>query len=765
MGTTRPWGYGCLLICAGLHAADPPPAEETASVSASEVIVVTAQKREERLDDVPISIQAYDGLELEARGIESTRQLDRLVPSLQFAAIASFPLVFIRGLGSDNFVPSADPSIATYIDGIYVPNGGGAVQSLSHIRRVEVLKGPQGTLFGRNATGGAINVVTLDPTDAPEASLVAEAGRFDSHRIKGAVAGPLADGIAVSLSGETQRSDPYYTARLYDIPRERLDSVRAKVVLRPAEALRLTLSSFHSEQSGLFQMTYQNVDPSLLGTALGIRAEEDDRVAEVDYPGLAASRQTVHAAVLDVYLPAFDLRLLASDQDHIAHGQLDFDASAVAAAALSTRKVFTELQTGELQLLSNDDSWAADSLTWVAGLYYLRSRAGFEPAVLRTAPDFLAGALGQTGDPALRQIGDNLSSILTGFGLGNSPLGDGGLSFECTGVLDTRSWSAYLQGDWQVSERTQLTLGGRLQREKRYLTQARTELSDFSGQGSLATLPFELQSARETNFAPRAVLSFRPDETALVYLSYAVAYKSGTYNIINVDRPPNYLTPERVYSLEIGAKLSLLSGLLRLDVAAFDSHIRDLQSGFTSLASGGIVQFFSVPRARTRGAEANLRWLPLPHLDPGLALMLNGAYVDGIYQDFPDGPGFQPGTGLYADDFDHSGNRLTYTPTWSGNATVAQTVTFEHGALLLALDGSYVGRTYPTAQNVEHQGGYALLHARIGYLHAASNLELTLFGSNLLDRDYHVLVGRNDFGEVRALAAPREYGLRLGWTF
>lgn len=748
-------------------AAAPPGAGPAQEAGAVEELVVTAQKREELLREVPISLQAYQGADLEARGIETTRQLDRLVPSLQFAAIASFPLVFIRGLGSDNFVPSADPSIATYIDGIYVPNGAGAVQSLSLIRRVEVLKGPQGSLFGRNATGGAINVVTLDPGDTREASLQAQVGRFDLHRVQAAAAGPLTDWLSASLSGETLRSDPYYTAVRYEIPREKLDNLRAKIALRLSDDARLSLSSFHAEQSGLFQMTYQNVNPSALGTAAGIRAEKDDRVAEVDLPGLAASRQTVHAAILDWALPAFDLRVLASDQDHVGRGQLDFDASAVPAAGLSTRKVFTRLQTGELQVLSNDASWAADQLDWVAGLYALRSSAGFDPVVLRTYPGLLAGLLEQPGDPALAALGANLEQTLTrlGLGLGNTPLGEGGLSINCTGVLDTRSYSAYVDGTWHLTERMDLTLGGRLQHEKRYLTQARTEVSDFSGEGSLGGLPFELQSARETNFAPRVVLGFRPDARTLVYLSSAMAYKSGTYNIINVDRPPNYLVPERVLSVEVGAKLERADGRLRLDMAAFDSRIRNLQSGFTSLQSGGVVQFFSVPRARTRGAEANLRWIPLPRLDPGLSLLFNGAYVDAVYREFRDGPGFEPGTGAYDDTFDHSGNRLTYTPAWSGNASLIQRVDLAGGALLMGLDGSYTGRTYPTAQNTEHQGGYALLDTRVGYLHAASQIELSAYCSNLLDRDFHVLVGRNDFGEVRTLAAPREYGVRLAWAF
>lgn len=687
------------------------PAPAPAAEGPMAEIVVTAQKREERAQDVPISIQAYAGEDLAVRGIDSTRQLDQLVPSLQFAAIAAFPLVFIRGLGTDNFVPSADPSIATYIDGIYVPNGAGAVQSLSQVARVEVLKGPQGALFGRNATGGAINVVTADPGREWTGSVELEAARFDARSVEAAVSGPLGDSFALSLSGQTQRSDPYYSALSYDVPEQQLDAVRAKLVATPREHLQLALAGYYAEQAGQFQMIYQNVQPSLLGTALGIQAERDDFVGEVDLPGIAQGRQRIVSATADWQRSGADLRLLASDQQHEAKGQIDFDGSSVPSAGLSTDNAFIDLQTVELQLLSNANSWAAEHLSWVAGLYALCSSAGFDPVVVRNAPGLVSGVLAQPGDPVLGAFGAQLEDIFNAFGLSQTPLGDGGVSLVGRGVLDTRSYSAYVNATAFLGERFEFTLGGRAQHERRFLTQAQTELADFSGEGSTTVLPFELQSARETNFAPRVVLAYKPTPRAMLYASYAVAYKSGTYNVVNTYVPPNYLQPEKVDSIELGTKLDALDGALRVDAALFHSRIRDLQSGFTSLLSGGIVQFFSVPRARTRGAEANLSWVPMPVRNPGLSLSLNGAYIDAIYQEFPDGPGFDPVTGLYAGDYDHSGNRLTYTPRWSGNAAMLQTLCVASGHWDLGVQVSSTAKIYANAQNAQTHGSYNLLGA------------------------------------------------------
>jgi iron complex outermembrane receptor protein len=145
-------------------------------------IIVTAQKREESIQEVPISIQAFTPETLDAKGIHSVPELTRVTSGLQFGSFAGFPLVFLRGVGTDVFLPTEDPSVTTYIDGIYIPMSQGVAQGLGGIERVEVLKGPQGTLFGRNSTGGAISIVTRKPGDEFETTGVGEVGHHDERR-------------------------------------------------------------------------------------------------------------------------------------------------------------------------------------------------------------------------------------------------------------------------------------------------------------------------------------------------------------------------------------------------------------------------------------------------------------------------------------------------------------------------------------------------------------------------------------------------------
>lgn len=731
-----------------------------------DAVLVTAQKREENLQEVPISIQAFSGEDLVERGIETTQQLGLVVPSLQFTSVAGFPIVFIRGIGTDNFVASAEPSIATYIDGIYTPNGESAFNSLINVKSVEVLKGPQGTLFGRNATGGAISVTTEEPGRKFKASFAGTLGNFDSRAASLNASGPITDWLSVGASGELSRKDAFYSDLFYDTQPDRLEAARFKVHFHPTNKLSLSLTHYLSSQQGLRLNLFKNLDPSPLGALLGIRAQEDDYIGESDYPASTKARQRTSYGTLSWKLPQINLKLLASDQHMVSpQSSTDFDASRQPLAALSTTNTFIDLQTGELQILSTSNTWGAERFSWVAGLYYLRSNGGSDPGFLQLAPGAVSGLLNAAQLPGFGEIGDRLQELFNAFGLDNTPLGDGGLRLEFRGLLGTRSYSAYAQGTLKLTDWLDLTLGGRAQREKRFLSKSETHLSDFGGSGSTTLLSFDLQGATASNFSPKAVLGLKPFAGALIYASYAVAYKSGTYNIVNIYVPPTYIVPEQVTAYELGAKFDLLDRRLRLNAALFDSEIDNMQSGFVSLLSGGAVRFVTVPHARSRGAEIGATWLPFAEWNPGLALVGSGAWIDAIYTDFPNGAGYRPESGLYSGRLDHSGNRIVFTPEFSGNLGIVQTIESPHGSLEFAVDEYYNSGFHPDPQNSVTEPAYAILNARVGYLYKPWKARLTLFGRNLLDKRYHAITGRNDFGVAKALAAPREYGVRLNWDF
>jgi iron complex outermembrane receptor protein len=222
--------------------------------------------------------------------------------------------------------------------------------------------------------------------------------------------------------------------------------------------------------------------------------------------------------------------------------------------------------------------------------------------------------------------------------------------------------------------------------------------------------------------------------------------------------------PEKVTAYELGGKLDALGDKLRLNAALFDNEISHMQSGFVSLESAGAVNFISVPHARARGAEVDGKWLPLSARDP-LVLSLGASYIEGTYTDYPRGPGYQPGTGAYSGSLDLTGKRIVYTPRWSGTAGVAQGIRAGDGVFELALDEYFNAGYYADAYNTVREGAFAILNGRAGYRHEPWHLRGTLFCQNMLDRRYHAVSQQTDFGQIRTLAAPREFGARLEWEF
>eukprot|EP00456_Euglypha_rotunda_P053149 TRINITY_DN4286_c0_g1_i4.p1 TRINITY_DN4286_c0_g1~~TRINITY_DN4286_c0_g1_i4.p1 ORF type:complete len:322 (-),score=78.08 TRINITY_DN4286_c0_g1_i4:11-949(-) len=223
-----------------------------------EEVVVTAQKREENLQDVPISVQAFSAEALDARGISDPVALATITPGMTYSQTASYSIIYIRGIGTDAFIPSADMSIATYIDGVYFPFSHGLAQNFGAVERGDVLKGPQGTLFGRNSTGGAINVVTKKPGRDFEASFQSSYGNYNDFQERGYVNVPIGDTLAVSVSGLYNHSEFYYdltpSSPHQPLPPEISKGGRVRANWAPNEYFDITLSGLLLEQTGTSNM-------------------------------------------------------------------------------------------------------------------------------------------------------------------------------------------------------------------------------------------------------------------------------------------------------------------------------------------------------------------------------------------------------------------------------------------------------------------------------------------------------------------------------
>jgi iron complex outermembrane receptor protein len=361
-----------------------------------EEIVVTAQKREENLADVPISIQAFSPEALSARGIESQLGLSRAVPSLDVGSQAGYATIFLRGIGTEAFL-TADPSIASYVDGVYFPFSPTFVQDFAGIERVEVLKGPQGTLFGRNATGGAISVTSRSP-DFEEALTTFDITMGTNNLIKPRVYTniPITDEFAINLSAYYSKADYHLDGTSQGKPlREQIDrGVRFKARWAPADWLDLNAGWVRTRNQGNGAIG-QNLNPSLLGSAAGITPPEDKRKVFVDERLYGVSDTRLTSGQINFYLPWLDIKLLASDQLSGLLYNYDFDGSTQPLVSFDVPGHPANIQQGEIQLISNDSQPFAEWLDVTGGVFFFQNTQGFDPV------EVTVGNVGFTND--LRQ--------------------------------------------------------------------------------------------------------------------------------------------------------------------------------------------------------------------------------------------------------------------------------------------------------------------------------------------------------------------------
>jgi iron complex outermembrane recepter protein len=732
---------------------EPPPRSRRPPQSRIiEEIIVTAQKREENLQDVPLSIQAFSAEALDARGISDVQQLQQVTPGLQYSTMAGYPIIFLRGVGTDSFLPTADQSIATYIDGIFIPTSNGIIQGLGGIERVEVIKGPQGTLFGRNSTGGAINITTRKPGENFEASAQIAYGNYNERRAKAHLSAPIGEVLGASGDVIYSEVDNQYThIDGRQIAPEKSLSGRVRLNFHPTENFDIDLSYFEVDAEGMGTSIFKNTKPSLLAQALTITPQENNYVAESDTViGFHAIHELL-TGTLSWRLPWFDFKLIGSDQFlKTFDNGVDFDGSPRPIAVFHTDNQYSDLRSAELQLLSNRE-WGSDRLEWIVGVYYLRGDSGVDPGSFAGAANLLS--LLPTG---LRDA------------LPDSPVLDllnRGFRLAIRGAQSTEASAVFGQASWDFTDWFSATVGGRYQTEERVLlfSNVNVLLPDDS---EIPLFSYDSRSESFSNFSPKLALRVRPSDDIMLFASVARGFKSGTFNVVTLSTPGDYVDPETVTTVDLGIKADLFGQRLRLNAAVFGTNIEDLQATFISLFSGGTVSMENVGKAEVRGAEFDLTLLPFMESNPGLVVTASAAYLDSKYTEYPNASGFDPNTGLYSQNNDYSDNRIVRSPKLTAGFGLAQTLGLgERTELEIGADAYYNDGFWYDAANTVDQESYTLVSARLSLLYRPWNLRATVFGTNLLDEVYHVAKFTTDFGTKSTLDYPLRYGMRLDWRF
>lgn len=751
-------------------------------------VVVTAQKREQSLQQVPIAISALSGADLRDAGVIGMQAVAALVPS--FAIVQSDSMVAqsyrLRGIGSDADIPTFEPDVGLFIDGVYMPRSGLGVDDLVDIARIEVLKGPQSTLYGMNVTAGVVNVVTEAPSSAPQGRIAASASTLEggrtalAGRVAGSYSGPLSDSIRVRLSGVSYNQGAT-TRNLIKGPGDANNmhryAVRGVVDIDLSERTRLRLTAARTDvydTRGIDPDIYYSPTAlyldSTLGPAFGVGAcpdnDPNDRVICSSAPYRASAVTNILSATLTSKLGDNTLTSITawSDyRDHNVTGDIDqLNLPIASQDDLQAGRTFTQ----ELRLTSPDGG----RLEWLAGGYYLNS--GFERGDHGRTPEFTllpaaavipldpslpaAVVIGQPGDKGFLDSSAH-SEYGAIFGQTTVKVADG---FSLIAGLRwaTETKNASLNSTSEVTPNPALIGTG-----YEYINLLTAVLSSPAGNGDY--------HHHTDGFTWSLTTDYKLSDDAMLYATWARGSKSGGFNIGygSAAREERPFGDERVNNYEIGAKFDFADKRGRVALAAFHTVYDNYQNaGFVTL------QFLvnNAEKVTVNGFEADGTFA----LARGLAVNVGATYLDAMYNRYLGGACY---SGRAADSLpvdgvftacNLSGENLPYTPHWKSNVGLNYERPAGFGSLYGRLDASLSSRVMTDANlDPRHvQEAYALVNARLG-ARFGNGYDLSVWTDNLFNRTTILIDGPHnllsDESFQRYLGAPREVGVTLVKTF
>jgi iron complex outermembrane receptor protein len=714
-------------------------------------IIVTAQRRKEPLQSVPVAVTAIDSEGLAKAGIRDITTLGTLTPGLTVGQSGSDSRPAMRGVNTDNSRQAqADATVAFFMDGVYQSSNQQALQGFVDLARVEVQRGPQGTLYGRNSFGGNISLVSNLPTDRLEGSVFGELGSFSRRKFNGVINVPISDSLAFRAAGQYEKSDGYVKnitpggTRAGDIDDAygrlsllwRLDD-RTDVILRGSrwKGGGSGAGAYEYKVEGV-QVNSLTVPPGgtinsnqdIRGTivvpvnprartgdiatlpAAGVPVPTDPWTIDSDTPSTRSVGNTAGTIEVNRSLGFGNLKFIGSYSDFNAKRTSDGDFTSYN-VRFNLQESKNKTNTGEVQLASESNS----ALQYVAGVYYLST----------TASEYF-----QQYRYTFSAFTDN---VLTNF--------------------DTKSAAAYGQATYAILPALRLTGGLRYTDDKK--SSSGTDYANLTaGQPTLS--PDVSKSFNKVTW--RGAVDYQLEQDKLLYFSVSTGFRSGGFNtFVSL---PNLLTfqPETVTAYEVGAKTRWFRNTLQVNLSAFYNSYKAIQiNGYD--ANTNLVYTQNVGGRRARGIEAEVQFRPTPQLQT----YLTAAYLDATYRS--GAAAFDPISG---DSISIAGNQSGFSPKWRVNAGVSYDFKIGDGKLTPRLSSSYVSRYYLTDFNafIEKQDSYAKTDFRVTYLAPGDRLSVEGFVTNIentASKSGGEFGGRGAY--FIAYAPPRQYGLNVSYKF
>lgn len=727
------WGQGTSLAQAQ---ETPAPAQETSTAQPSqgfqiEEVIVTAQRRSENLQSVPVTVNAFSADTLADNNVKSALDIGKLDTSVIVQAVDGNVLPFIRGVGTPLVTMGNESSIAVYLDGNYQTRLNPALLLLNNVDRIEILKGPQGTLFGRNASGGLVNIITSDPEpgDPTAAKATLGYGNYNTLYGTGYFSTSVSPDFAFSVSGAYHNQQAGWGTNIttgHDSWYGLEEAIRGKATYLIDDATRIHVAADFARMKTDIGQQLQ-VQGQTQGWPVG--SGLTDPVPPLpffdtrnDLPNVFVTEDSGASVSIEHEFSFATLIETAAFSQTSEDRPLDVDTTGLDAYNARFQDYAQQI-TNELRLVSDD----ASTFQWTAGLYYYQTNQSYDPLALN------------------------------GFSLGIPD----GAHVQIFSRMAVRSYSAYAQGTYPVAPRTNLTLGVRY-----------TEDHDHgSGLQQLAipdSDPIVIATASGaktfSKWSWRAALDYHFTDDVMGYVSANRSFKSGTFNLVPFG--PNPVKPEVLTAYEVGLKSELWDKRARLNGSIFYYDYKDAQ--VNTVPAPGILDIQNAPGAEVYGIDLDGEIQPVERLTlkGGLSL-LHAAYTD-----FPDAAFFEPGPppvfGLVGPTSQSAnGNHLSRAPKVTFNIGAQYAVPLaDNASLNFGTNYSYTGDFFWDADNRVIQKAYGLLDAQISYVFPDNRYAVRLWGSNLADAHYY----SNEFesggpqGSVGAPAAPRTFGVMFDWS-
>ncbi len=789
---------------------------------AIEEILVTAQKRAENLREVPIAISVFGADAIDHSGVQELRELSEYIPNVLITQGTDFGAqVKIRGVGANSRNIGFDSRVGVYLDGVYLGPGPAMNQDLVDLDHIEILRGPQGTLFGKNTVGGAVNMISTKPGPDSEFDVSANLGNYNALELKVVANFPFSETVSARISGSHRERDGYVdniwdpsmvpqTANfvipgvgpVFGVPLCHFPGATtppgcaAWSVAPPTSPDTTTAAKNVDTQSYRAQLRFQPNENLDINIAMDdLRSSRDvingepftdtfgstlnhfsPEYGQISFSERSTEKRDIFGANLNIDYNldnGYSLRSITAYRDTEIVYHHDTDTSPLDFLYIDYTDVY-EQTTQEIQLISPDNG----TFNYVAGFYYYNQ----DSVTTRNA---VAGWAGW------------LFSILPGGGAFNS------------GEVETDSWAVFMNGTYEINDHWRLGVGFRYSDETKDIlyhldgTQSGVFLIGNTPAGGL------IDSDTYTNFSPTVSLSYAMGDDTNLYAKYSTGFKSGGFNLdyvtqVDLDAGIDF-DEETVDSYELGMKSVFMDGRLSLNVAAFISMYDDYQVnqffdlGFDPVSGtqATSIRISNAAKVETSGLEFEAVF----NVSSSVTLNATLGILDAKFDDFPGGTSVEvpdptvPG-GVRKDPVNAAGNKLPLAPDLNASFGIEYRTRLggANADLLIRLDANHVGDYFTTIENETsrnltgthgaiftfdianyfvpntidfgHIDALTTLNGRIGLIDGDGSWEVYLWGRNLTDEGEYVDMFRDFFGSLSGVPMiPRTYGVEIQYHF